>query len=1067
MREIMLLEKWEGLRVFEERAFLGEGRKGVYDFPHTADLRRYDEIAFFIGAVQEDLWLEAVLYPVSSGRPEFIESTRACVWIAPGTERVTVPFELFDYSELVSAHMRYIDKIEIAVRRGGKSQVGPDCRKVWEERPETKWDQPEEGQNPSGGGEAELEIREILLCRRGDFHVSVEETPSRTGEAKEKLSYGIILENETDFWRYVTVGMHRLGRENMAFEFPDRVLLETGERKRIEVTAIVPETMPRGGVEKAVLEWMADGRGDMLRRTVLYGARRRRHPYLLHTEKGLEYLAEALERDCELRQTFRREYAQTAEAWQPPEPCGGGYVYESSTQDGFLRTGIAWKLSGKEEYLGKILKYIRGLLDEEKGYFATGRTYFQFAESKKEYEKGDFPEHHACSAGWVQEAEFMIKLAFVYDLVWDCREVGQEMRDGLERLMRSYMAFESWRLTDGDGNNFQLAEATAGLFFAGLLQDHPLTERFLSGTNGLYELTGAVFADDGSYFEGATGYMRLAAEILLQAAVALENMEMNFKELYVPASYDKNIIHAPWAVREGASGKGRPFLGMSFARDRAVERPMRRLRDYLDMLRRMLNPWGILFSANDSNEQDFSVIMETAAYVYQDPSYLAGKGGSILYGPHMLESRSGGYLRKDGLPNTLQDLDRYGSILNYGNGFGILRENGEKEPVQAVLKFGQHGGYHGHFDRLSLMSFMRGNRTFHNNEYAWYGYDSFLFKMWVQTSMAHNMTVVDCRMQKPSFCRCIYYADHERVDGEKGFRAYGGRKEDRIERGGADIGRPQEMFSAVCAQTVTEWIDPPYGGQTPYLPIFPEEKCAREGRYILPAECGRRQGEIGEYSEPVFQRRLLILFHGYCILWDYLEGGGRHRYDCLYHPMGSFENEEGLVFQQRARFSEDPFGAGQFIMNCHSVRREGILCLRFHGAQARVNGKDIVDNLPETAVWRIWPQTGNVTIGRYPQRGDTFTEENRKASEGYLKEPLKKVVSFSTEGERAGFITLLESGERTGRIKSVECDSFDSILITEDSGESWKVSARGLENRDDEIFVKILGRKEKEGRQLG
>ena len=122
-----------------------------------------------------------------------------------------------------------------------------------------------------------------------------------------------------------------------------------------------------------------------------------------------------------------------------------------------------------------------------------------------------------------------------------------------------------------------------------------------------------------------------------------------------------------------------------------------------------------------------------------------------------------------------------------------------------------------------------------------------MFKMWVQTSMAHNMTVVDCRMQKPSFCRCIYYADHERVDGEKGFRAYGGRKEDRIERGGADIGRPQEMFSAVCAQTVTEWIDPPYGGQTPYLPIFPEEKCAREGRYILPAECGRRQGEIGEY----------------------------------------------------------------------------------------------------------------------------------------------------------------------------------------------------------------------------
>lgn len=1067
MRETMLLEKWEGLRAHEGRTFLEEGQRAVYDFPHTADMRGYDEIALSIGAVrEEDLWLEAVLHPLSSGRPEFIESTAARVWIAPGTEQVTVPLELFDYSELVSAHMRYIDRMELAVRKGGKPEEGPDGREAREGCQEAKRVRP-------GKGEAGLEIREILLRRRGDFHVSVEETPSRTGEAGETLSYGVILENETDFRRYVTVGMHRLGRESMAFLFPDRVLVEPGERKRIEVRAIVPETMPRGGVEKAVLEWMADGRGDKLRRTVLYGARRRRHPYLLHTEKGWKHLAETLERDQELGRAFRREYVETAEAWQTPLPHGGGHVYESASQEGFLRTGIAWKLTGKEEYLGKVLRYISGLLDEEKGYFATGRTYFQFAESEKEYEKGGFPEHHACSAGWVQEAEFMIKLAFVYDLIWDCGEVDWEMRAGLERLMRSYMAFESWRLTDGDGNNFQLAEATAGLFFACLLQDHPLTERFLSGTNGLYELMGAVFADDGSYFEGATGYMRLAAEILLQAAVALENMEMNFKDQYVPASYDKNVIHAPWAAWEGAKGNGRPFLGMSFARDGAVERPGRRLRDYMDMLRRMLNPWGILFSANDSNEQDFSVIMETAAYVYRDPGYLTGKGGSILYGPHMLKGRHGGFAQEERPWNVLQNFGPGGSILNRGNGFGILREDwDEEEPVQAVLKFGQHGGYHGHFDRLSLLSFMKGNRTFHNNEYAWYGYDSFLFKMWVQTSMAHNMTVVDGRMQKPSPCRCVYYADHERVRGERALGVYGdGRgdgKEDEAERNGAGADRLRETFSAVCAQTVTEWTDPPYGGQTPYLLKFPEEKCAREGRYVLPAGCGRRQGEIGEDSEPVFQRRLLILFHGYCILWDYLEGsGGRHGYDCLYHPMGSFENEDEIVFQERVRFSQDPFGAGQFVMNCRSAWREGTLCLRFHAGQARVNGNDIVDNLPETAVWRAWPKTGNVTIGRYPQRGDTFTEENRKASEGYLKEPLKKVVSFGAEGERAGFITLLESGERTGRIRSVECESFDSLLITEDSGEAWRVSARGMEDRDGEISVEISAdylQKDEEGK---
>ena len=214
-------------------------------------------------------------------------------------------------------------------------------------------------------------------------------------------------------------------------------------------------------------------------------------------------------------------------------------------------------------------------------------------------------------------------------------------------------------------------------------------------------------------------------------------------------------------------------------------------------------------------------------------------------------------------------------------GVGILRDG----KAQAVLKFGGHGGYHGHYDRLSLASYMnlRDDTTFHNNEYAWFGYGSFLFKMWVQTSMAHNMTVVDGRMQKPSQCECVYYEENQ-------------------------------TFRAVCAQTVTEWIEPPYGGQTPYPYVFPEEKCAVEGRMILQPDKPRKQGDIGEYSEPVFQRRLLVLFHGYCIVWDYLEGQQEHRYDCLYHPSGKIDrkNWEECGFQnaeEYACFSEDAFGS--------------------------------------------------------------------------------------------------------------------------------------------------------------
>lgn len=361
-------------------------------------------------------------------------------------------------------------------------------------------------------------------------------------------------------------------------------------------------------------------------------------------------------------------------------------------------------------------------------------------------------------------------------------------------------------------------------------------------------------------------------------------------------------------------------------------------------------------------------------------------------------------------------------------GFGILRDG----KAQAVLKFGGHGGYHGHYDRLSLASYMnlRDDTTFHNNEYAWFGYGSFLFKMWVQTSMAHNMTVVDGRMQKPSQCECVYYEENQ-------------------------------TFRAVCAQTVTEWIEPPYGGQTPYPYVFPEEKCAVEGRMILQPDKPGKQGDIGEYSEPVFQRRLLVLFHGYCIVWDYLEGQQEHRYDCLYHPSGKIDrkNWEECGFQnaeEYACFSEDAFGSGQFIQNCYTVPVEGTVCLRFHEGQLRVNDNDIMDHMPESSVWRAWPQSGDVTVGRYPHREDTFTEESRRAASGYLDKPLKKTVSFTVRGRQACFATLIEGGRTAERVQAVCCGDFQFLTVTEHDGKAWSFFVTGMTDRGAAVSVTVI-----------
>lgn len=165
-------------------------------------------------------------------------------------------------------------------------------------------------------------------------------------------------------------------------------------------------------------------------------------------------------------------------------------------------------------------------------------------------------------------------------------------------------------------------------------------------------------------------------------------------------------------------------------------------------------------------------------------------------------------------------------------------------------------------------------------------------------------------------------------------------------------------------------------------------------------------------------------------------------------------DETGIT--KRERFSDDPFGAGQFIQNCYTAQLNGTVCLRFHDGKPCVNGNDIMDFMPEASVWRVWPQSGGVTVGKYPQREDTFTYENRKAAEGYLDEPLKKTVSFTVRGTKAEFITILEGGRTADSVKAVSCDSFSSIKITENEKNVWIISVKGMEEKDGEVSVRII-----------
>lgn len=1000
----MELEKWQGMEIFyretgEKAGCLKEGETAVYDFPHTADLRSFDGIEVPINTVEgSGLWLDAVLEPLLSGRPEFIRQTVASMCVPESGGVLRIPFSAFDHSVLVSAHMKYISRIKLFLLKDGKeieAQSKPAC--LWIENPG---------------------LYRIDSFRARAFKASM------AGNAGEMLTWQVRLENDSKEEILLAASEIRHGRESFPLNFEKKILLKAGEVRNVDISAVLPDKIAPGGFEMRQIQWNPCGINLPGQSVKLYAGRKGAHPFLLHREDGWNHLKKLVGEDILLARQFKKEYEEEALAFVAPKPAADeSFVFISETQDDFLKTAIAWKITDKKEYLEKLLTYFNGFLDKECGYLSTRYPYFQFIRSQKEWEKGmadgdsgnggscPFAVHRACSAGWVQEAEFMTKLAFVYDLLYEREEFTSPMHREMELCMRSYMEFTDWRLLDGDGNNFQLAEACASLYFACLLSDYPLIRRFLSGKNGIYELMGAVFSDDGSYFEGATNYVRLAAEILLHCANACENYGLNLKDMLVPASYDNDILHAPWARRQEWSDDHKPFLGMSFERFEPNQKPVRRLKDFTDQLTTLLTPEGILFSVNDSNEQSLIPIMDLAYFLYLDPAYCVfsdeEQAGDFLFGKHMADWKMQKRKEKQGNGKD--------SVLVRGGGFAILREKtGEDHICQAVMKYGQHGGYHGHYDRLSLVSFLWNNQTFHNQEFAWFGYDSFLFKMWVQASIAHNMVVVDRKMQEPTSCECIYFAKEER-------------------------------FSAACAQTVCRWSDPPYGGQTPYPIQFPEEKCRKEGRYILVPPVPREQGEIGEYTEPVFMRRLCVLADGVLFVWDYLKAEEPHDFDCLYHPFGSVEISGMKYRESTKRFDSDPFGAAQFVTCCHWFDTEGTVSLSFFNKQKRVNPNDRIDFVERSQLYGIYPSEGKIMIGKYPQRADNFQDIWECPVSEFLKNPCKKTVAFHQEGISARFVTALEIGRGESGIQDIQSEAYGSITIYKKDGSVGRLTVKGMD----------------------
>ncbi|WP_159886952.1 COG1470 family protein [Paenibacillus puerhi] len=916
MNAIENLACWKGLLAAAgnpvegaEPAVIPAGTEAVFEYDRAEDWRSRESIRLEVRIPEgQTLQMTFRIYPLAIGRPEYLPCATATIAVAgTGWTPVEVLLEQFDSMRLTSAYWRMVQRVGVEV---------------------TVWD---------GDGQEEIPVRSFALAKKGqlDLYAAIR---SRSAEPGETVAYELLVSNEGKEEQAVVLSLEAYGFESMDCRLePDRLLLKPGETRAVTLTASVHEGIAPGGYEKHTVKAVPNGDAGRARKLDLYTVRKLPRPYILHTETGWDEVRSKLAKYEWAREKLDA-YIKKAEEWSVPQAQGPGaaYAFELGQRFYLHAAGVAWKLTGRKDLLDKVILFYRRFADPAAGYPATDAPVLHIYASREEREVRTPRAVKVCSGEFIHEGEFMLDAASVYDLVRDADGWEEEDHIRIEAAFRLFLEKADWKITDGDTNNIPSGGMVGALLCSLAIQDMHWMQRFLEGPGGFADMVATGVMDDGWYFEGATNYVLLFADMFTRLAHACEPWGLNLKNRHVPPSYCRNAMLSPWSMP-----REKPFLGMSFEKFGPVRRNFRTVKDLWDAILPFVDYRGILFGTNDSTDKDIVHLFDLAYYVWRDPGYIPAIAGhnkrrDLLYGVGELPAQAP---EPAGLPSA--KADNIGLAVLRSQKAGTARG----AQYQAVLKYGSHGGYHGHFDRTGLAALSRYGRSAFSPMASWYGYSSFMFKMWVQTSLAHNMVAVDQRMQEPKDSRSLLF--------------HAGR-----------------LLQASVVETVARWSEPPYGGQTPYPESFPEERSWQEGRDMPVPAKPRSQGDIGEYSEPILQRRLLAVTDDYIVVADFLSGEQHHEFDCLYHFQG-YEDLEAAGKRHlghSGQMNQDPYGAGQFITDCDWYACDAPALLRFShdydGERDDRDGRHCLHSEPGSMklnLHALWPPQQRIMTGWYPE----------------------------------------------------------------------------------------------------
>ncbi|WP_372772944.1 hypothetical protein [Mangrovibacterium sp.] len=696
----------------------------------------------------------------------------------------------------------------------------------------------------------------------------VADIKGKASDAGSKVTYDFEVGNTTGYAQGVQLMVQKQGWETMAASLSETAFeLAPGEVKKLQLEVNIPNKLPEGIREKQVVRAMANGFGESEVKIEFITAVRVATPNIVFTEDGWQKVRNKVATYDWAKKGYD-DYVKRAEKWNVPEGSDfstiegrplGQTVFNTNGAE-IYDCGVAYQLTKNEAYAAKCLSLLRRLSDPDAGYPAT---------------------LVGGSNSFVGEGKFWQAVGRMYDMVRQSDQFTEADHRQIQDMFRLFVTQTIKGNSKGAISNWNVAELTAAFYSAMNLQDWNLIDQILAGPTGIYKHLEHGIMNDGWWYECAVGYNTWVATEFSEIAIALQPWGINFKDRQFPLGTSKHFSLLS-SRRQGG------IMGMEFEKWGNMERNYVSIKDMWDASIPFIDFRGVLPAINDAVEDKVSgKSYELAYYLYRDPEYAAiinrGRGRDLLYGVPDLPDFTSEKMKQSAY------ADNMGVVMLRSQ----TNDREQREQIQAALHYGSHGGYHGHFDRTSLVNMTRYGRSFYGTLAYWFGYSSYMYKFWKQTSINKNMVVVDEKMQLP--------VENSRTLFHSG-----------------------SMMQATAVETNSTWAYAPYGGIPRDNSSFAEQMWS-EGRSIEMPENAPGFGEVTGHTEPVMQRRALVVMDDYLVLADYLEGQEEHQFDWMLQIKGFKDiSAEKLEFSHHSnQMNTDPLGSAQFITDCNWYNAKG------------------------------------------------------------------------------------------------------------------------------------------------